>query len=650
MHFFIKIFFLNLVLSVFFTHAAMPSIETYGKLESVSDMSISPNGELLAYRLTKSDKEDHIVILSLTQRKIIAAIDVKKIDPQGHFFANNDFLILIGSNHIELANYTNSFDASTAYSFDLKTKKVETLVKLGESLGKKIVTPGQTGLGDIAGKTPDGKTLFIPAFINNGGINAINKYAVLSVKVTGKGRPKVVVSGTQDTRDFFMDGQGNVLARENLNNRTNVHSIDIRDGKRWRTIYKHKSALKTHSFIGLNDEHDGLVFTKDDADGYHFLSFKDGSVNQLEKLSIERSTSGLIKNDHGVILGIKYAGFTPDYKLLADGLDQRLEKIVAQFPGQSVHLVDWTTDWEHIVVRVEGSQYVGDYLLFSESKKAIKITSSRLDISPEQVNPIITSEYKSRDGLIIPTLLTFPKENVATQEQLPTVIMPHGGPASQNRLGFHYMAQALASRGFLVIQPQFRGSTGFSTDLYEAGWGEWGKKMQSDLTDAVLEFTKQGFINPKRVCIVGASYGGYAALAGAAFTPDIYQCAVSINGVSHLPKMLASDKKRYGKSSWVLDYWNRSILNDDYDRNTLKEISPYFSAEKIKAPVLLIHGEDDKIVEFNQSKLMQKAIKKQKGQVSLIKLKDDDHYLQDSATRIQAVTEMVKFVEQNIGG
>jgi len=98
-----------------------------------------------------------------------------------------------------------------------------------------------------------------------------------------------------------------------------------------------------------------------------------------------------------------------------------------------------------------------------------------------------------------------------------------------------------------------------------------------------------------------------------------------------------------------LDYWNRSILNSDFDRSVLKEISPYYSADKIKIPVLLIHGEDDKVVEFNQSKLMQKAIKKQNGQVTLIKLKDDDHYLQDSATRVQALTEMVKFVEQNIG-
>ena len=126
-------------------------------------------------------------------------------------------------------------------------------------------------------------------------------------------------------------------------------------------------------------------------------------------------------------------------------------------------------------------------------------------------------------------------------------------------------------------------------------------------------------------------------------------CGVD-NGVSDLPKMLYDRKKRYGKKHWVLDYWNRSILNGEYDRNTLKEVSPYYSADKIKVPVLLIHGEDDKVVDFKQSKSMERAIKKAKGQVKLVKLKDDDHYLQDNRTRIQALTEMVKFVESNIGG
>ena len=646
----IKVFLLSFILFGFVAQAVMPDLETYGKLESVSDMSISPDGSLIAYRLTKSDKDDHIVVLSLVERKVIAAVDVKKIDPQGHYFANNDFLILIGSSHVEISSYRNSFDASTPYSFNLKTKKVEQLIKLGEPVGQQVIKLGQSGLGKVAGKSPDGKTLYIPAFVVYDGYNNESKYSLVSVDITGKGRPKLVINGTNDTDRYFLDDKGNVLAREKLNNKTNIHSIDVRENKKWRTIYQHESKFKSHSFKGLDEKFSGIIFSRDDDDeGYLFLSLADGSVKELDKLNREKGSKSIIRNEHRVIIGTKSAGFSPKYKLLDDGLNQRIESIVSQFPEQSVNLVDWTPDWKHIVVRVEGSQYVGDYLLFTEGKKPISIASSRSKISHEQINPVVVEEFKSRDGLTIPTLLTFPRERVKNPDNLPTVVMPHGGPASQDRLRFDYWAQAFASRGFLVIQPQFRGSTGFGKEHLEAGWGEWGKAMQNDLTDSVTAFTKKGFVNPERVCIVGASYGGYAALAGAAFTPDVYKCAVSINGVSHLPIMLADRKKRHGKKSWVLDYWNRSILNSDFDKSLLKEISPYYSAEKIKVPVLLIHGDDDKVVPFEQSKLMQKAIKKQKGQVEFIKLKDDDHYLQDEKTRVKALVEMVKFVEKNIG-
>ena len=255
-----KAFLLGFVLFGFVAHAVMPELETYGELESISDMSISPNGELIAYRLIESDEKDFVVVLSLVEGKVVAAVNVKKIDPQGHYFANNDFLILIGSNHLKLRNYINSFDASTPFSLNIKTKKVEKLVKLGESIGKKFVTQGQSGLGNIAGKSPDGKTLFIPSFISVDATDQIPKYSLLSVKVTGKGSPKIVVSGTRDTRDFFIDDQGKVLARENLNNRTNVHSIDVKTKNGWKTIYKHKSEIKSHSFVGLTSDYSGLVF------------------------------------------------------------------------------------------------------------------------------------------------------------------------------------------------------------------------------------------------------------------------------------------------------------------------------------------------------------------------------------------------------
>lgn len=642
---------LVLVLSVPTTYAA-PDLEAYGMLEQVSDMSISPNGELIAYRRTESDDQDVLIVLSLKDKKAVAVLSVKKIDPQGHFFANNDYLIIIGSQRLRLHNYRDEVDVSTAFSFDFRKNKIKQLIQPGyEFSNKNFVTPGQTGMGNIVGKSSDSKTLYIPAFVSDTLNDRSPKYSLLSVSVNGKDRVKVARRGRDLTKDFFMDNRGNVLARENLDDRTNIHSIEAFEDGKWRTIYSYKSALKTHSFVGLNSDFSDLIFSRnDDEEDYLQLSLKSGEVKPLDALELKRDTSGLIRNHLGVVIGVKYAGFLPGYRLLDSKLNERVQAILAQFKNHSVHITDWSNDWKHIVVRVEGTKHAGDYFLFTEGKAPSFLISSRLNIKSKDINTIATAEFKARDGLKIPTLLTVPNSKIDNLENLPTVVLPHGGPASQDQVGFDYMAQALASRGYLVIQPQFRGSTGFSKSHHQAGWGQWGKGMQDDLSDAVKVFSELGYVDPNRVCIVGASYGGYAALAGASFTPDVYQCAVSIAGVSHLPKMLAADKRRYGRKSWVLDYWNRSILAGDYDEAILKQLSPYYSADKIKIPVLLIHGEDDDIVEYQQSKLMYKAIKKANGDASLVKLKNDDHFLQDGATRIQAVTEMVKFVEKQLGG
>jgi dipeptidyl aminopeptidase/acylaminoacyl peptidase len=632
-------------------HAA-PDLEAYGILEQISDMSISPNGELIAYRHTESDDKDFIIVFSLKEKKSVAALDVQEIDPRGHYFASNDYLVIIGAQRMRFANYKDEVDFSTVFSFDFKKNKLKQLIRPGDKLiQKKFVTPGQSGMGSVLGKSADSKTLYIPAFVSNSDTDNAPNYHLLGVNINGKGKINIARKGKDYTRNFFLGKDGNVLARENLDNKTNLHSIEAYSNGKWKTVYRYKSSLKTHSFIGLNADYSALIFSRSDDDkDYLQLDLANGEIKPFKGLDATKSTTGLITNNHGVVIGLKYAGFLPDYQLLDSKLNERVQAILAQFENHSVHISDWSNDWKHIVVRVEGTSHAGNYFLFSEGKAPFFLKSSRLNINSKDINTIATTEFKARDKLTIPTILTIPNSRIDNFNNLPTVVLPHGGPASHDRVGFDFMAQALASRGYLVIQPQFRGSTGFGKKHYEAGWGQWGKGMQGDLTDAVKVFSKLGYVDPNKVCIVGASYGGYAALAGAAFTPEIYKCAVSIAGVSHLPKMLAADRSKYGRKSWVLDYWNRSILASDYNKGTLKQSSPYYSAEKIKIPVLLIHGEDDDIVEYEQSRLMYKAMKKAKGNVKLVKLKNDDHHLKGSATRIQAITEMVKFVEKNIGG
>ena len=201
-----------------------------------------------------------------------------------------------------------------------------------------------------------------------------------------------------------------------------------------------------------------------------------------------------------------------------------------------------------------------------------------------------------------------------------------------------------------MIQPQFRGSDGFGLKHLQAGYGEWGKKMQDDLTDGLKMLINEGVTDPDRVCIVGWSYGGYAALAGGSFTPDLYQCVVSINGVSDIPRMMKQEKSNHNKNHWVLSYWNKIIADNASSINRLKEISPAYHAEKFKAPVLLMHGQYDSTVSIKQSKRMKKMLTKAGKPVDFYMFKGDNHQLTDRNNRIETLTHAIQFVKKHIGG
>lgn len=298
---------------------------------------------------------------------------------------------------------------------------------------------------------------------------------------------------------------------------------------------------------------------------------------------------------------------------------------------------------------VSGSSAAGDYYLLDRKRNvADRIAQSRPDIAPEDIGQVLTIEYKARDGLTIPAILTMPTNRQAAN--LPLIVMPHGGPESYDFVGFDWLAQFFASRGYLVLQPNFRGSTGFGVSFRDAGRGEWGGKMQDDITDGVNALIKSGRADPQRICIVGASYGGYAALAGGAFTPELYKCVAAIAPVADLPRMLIDERDEYGADHWLLDYWKDLIGDPKAERSKLERISPVNYAGKFTAPVLLIHGKDDLTVPISQSERMERALKSAGKEVEFIRLKGEDHHLSKSETRLATLQALDAFVGKHIGG
>lgn len=257
------------------------------------------------------------------------------------------------------------------------------------------------------------------------------------------------------------------------------------------------------------------------------------------------------------------------------------------------------------------------------------------------VGPMRMITYKATDGLAIQAVLTLPPGR--NPKNLPFVVLPHGGPSARDYPGFDWLAQAFASRGYAVLQPNFRGSTGYGAAFENAGDGEWGRKMQTDISDGLAFLAKEGIVDPKRVCIAGASYGGYAALAGVTLQQGLYRCAVSVAGLSDL-QTFYDDRMRISASNRTIF---RNFQRQIGSGQNLKDISPARFADRADAPILLIHGKDDTIVLYKHSDIMADALKRANKPFELVTLPGGDHWLTTSETRLAMLEAMVAFIEKH---
>lgn len=231
------------------------------------------------------------------------------------------------------------------------------------------------------------------------------------------------------------------------------------------------------------------------------------------------------------------------------------------------------------------------------------------------------------------------------RQHAPLILLPHGGPASRNVLNFDYWTQFLASRGWAVLQVNFRGSSGYGKEFLQAGFQRWGLEMQDDLTDAAQYAIEQGIADPERICIVGGSYGGYAALMGVVKTQDLYRCAVSFAGVSDLRSLL-KDKRQFlgyelGSERQLGAWWS--------DRDRLKATSPVNHADKIRTPLLIVHGAEDRTVPVEQSRAMVEALRDAGfTRLRYVELPDGDHYLSRQDDRVTFFREMERFLATHL--
>lgn len=315
----------------------------------------------------------------------------------------------------------------------------------------------------------------------------------------------------------------------------------------------------------------------------------------------------------------------------------------------NVSVVATSDDNRVLVVLVEGPSDPPAYYEYSlEKRQVLLVGLMQQSLADKRMPTARLIEYSAGDGLKLNGYLTLPA-GAENATQLPLVVMPHGGPELRDHLTFDLYVQFLAARGYAVFQPNFRGSDGFGRSFAAGGYGQWGRKMQDDIGDGLALLVERHIVDPRRVCIVGASYGGYAALAGATLTPDLYRCVVSIAGIADLEDFLTSRRQRFGADSELYAYWMKQIGDPERDAERIAAVSPAQHIDRIKAPILLAHGDADLIVPYMQSMKLKKLLDKSGRKTELITLEDEGHNDWSPENERRVLDAVGRFLLSNLG-
>ena len=323
-------------------------------------------------------------------------------------------------------------------------------------------------------------------------------------------------------------------------------------------------------------------------------------------------------------------------------IQQQLEK---KLPGYEVVITSFSKDEAEAVVVTYSDKSRGTYYHYEVNKNKLtelgKVSPWLNEKNMSEMKPI---KYRSRDGLTIHGYLTLPKGT--NGKNLPVVVNPHGGPWARDNWGYKSEIQFLANRGFAVFQMNFRGSTGYGREFWEKSFKEWGKSMQDDITDGVNWLIDEEIADPDRIAIYGASYGGYATLAGLAFTPDLYACGVDYVGVSSLFTFMES----------MPPYWElyRSMMYEmvghpEKDKKLLASASPLLHIDKIKAPLFIAQGANDPRVVKAESDQIVAALKNAGIDVPYMVKDDEGHGFYNEENQFDFYREMEKFLTKHIG-
>ena len=617
-------------------HTPLP-LDVFYKDALIEDIELSPDGShLLA--LKNVGETTVIMVLELATNKVFypAKTDNKQFKFNWVTWGNNDRLLMSLRFDSRMYNGVKYMQTRLLAVDAKKTSKMITLVKPDDNADGWVsqyqdniisMTPDDPDhvLISVDREVPLHQTVY-KANVNTGKLSRVKKHSA-------------------SVRSWYADRAGNVRVGEHYDDKKRKVTYKVLDPNTnewtvaWEYVVFDEPGIDIAGFG--NNPNELFIFT--DHKGRQALFKADlskpGYPKELVLSDPDYDVTGrlIYSAAHKEVVGIYYNDsssksifWNSEFKAFQAGLDKAMPdttNYIASMSDDARKYILYTTNNTN-----PGTYYYGD----RDAKTLTPIASAYPDLTEEVLVEKESRRFKARDGLELEGFLSLPKTFAG--KPAATIILPHGGPMSEDGKSFDMFSTFMANRGYVVFQPNFRGSSGYGHDFMMQAVGGMGLEMQDDLEDSVKYLVEQKIADPKRVCIVGASYGGYAALMGIAKTPDLFQCAISFAGMSDLVKM--SNNFRH--------FLNKNTARKQFgeDRGQLKETSPVRLVERIKVPVLLIHGKDDTVVPVVQSRDMADALKDNKKTYEYIELENGTHHLDYFPDRKQTFEAIDSFLKK----
>ncbi|MEM1192035.1 MAG: S9 family peptidase [Pseudomonadota bacterium] len=639
--------------------AAQSDAKSFGALPYISEAVISPNGKRVAMLESRGPQTVIGIYTVGGESEAPSYISVGENKGRDLIWANDDYVLVLVSatTRINTVDGLKTYEYFRYFSLNANTQEAKIMFATNPGFAR-ILSSGQ-----LLHRLPDDpQNVLIAQLEPNSGLEQgsagpsrlggreLGGYSIYKVNLK-TGRAKAFARGKPGTDDWVVGADGAPVLRIDLDDRTKeriVLDAGTRRGKELRRYKETPGQGVAFNIYGLSVDGTHAIVSavrKQGVRGLYKMDISTGEIGEAVYLDETYDVSTVKYDfDTGSIIGTSITKEFPSEYYFDDafsGISSRLKKALK---ADVVTITSYDTARERWIVQADYSNKPTGFFLYDTARKELSAIGSSYPWLENLTLARTEFDYAAPDGTTIHGYLTKPSAQAA--ENLPLIVLAHGGPANRDTQAFDWWASFYAANGYAVYQPNFRGSSGYGYDFRTAGRRQWGRLMQDDITNGVRALIKEGAVDPARICIAGASYGGYAALAGATLTPDLYACSISVNGVTDLMAVLGEGAR---SSEYSLAYWQTQIGDRFKDESAIKAVSPVEQADKVRVPILLIHGKDDTVVPYSQSKRMEGALERAGKTVKLITLNGEDHWLSGAETRQRMLSETLDFVNASIG-